>query len=1767
MMLRMMGINPLHSLNGRRVSISDRIHAYQDMLMHQGSAACEHLQQPPHGLQSVEFGGTGGLHVPSQGGDMQVQDYLANLVLITSVSKQCICRGRTARRGQPACHRAGRRTSPADDGFDTLCQHKAGRYVMAGDLLPGLRYDPTCVVELSDTHGFGLTSDSLAKALPLFCNLRRLNLSRNRLVSICRLGLEGMMHLEVLDVSSNLLRDHLSELGVLFDALPRLVALMLRNNPCMRTRAERMRLMQSMQSLRTVSCTLRYLDSEITIDERVQAWAQATTCSPDKLELLKQQALLVLMSPPGVPLGHVEELDLSARGLRAVQGSLLSPYVSLRRLMLQDNAICSLAGANLEQLTSLQVLDLRRNALWDATCLLRTVDALSNLQQLGLAGNVWQCPTAAEFQPTLAPAPDDDHGRNNSPKADELEVRGMVLQKLASRYQEDATYPLRFLDDWQIPIQHIVDACGLDSAASSKLTFGLTVARQMQDCVTMCLLPPDSRLEQLVHLDLSDRELLHVDFSGMPLLESVFLQHNRLDDDALANSALHKLTCLQHLDVSHNQIQNCDAVGEIIAAGHCAGCLHSVSLSHNPCFPSDDLYAHRVALLASTPVIASLGRAGATLNLLNGSPISVAERVDAVEASLRKLHAASTSARHVKGTNWGRSMILSSSHGAGSMLHRECELSVVDEQNIRDTVEDVRLTLQLELHRCSYGSTALCLSNHHLGSLRALCDYIYLVDLDVRANEVRNLEPIASLPRLARLDVRDNKVTSTDEGLRALSQCDELRHLFLERMSSDWSFFIATAADQHPQSSIAARDAASTSFTREVFRRLPALSDCDGDLNPAPFAAFQWTALLHMKRNFGVGPNSIARIDLSDRNIQKQDFYPIRDWLAFLPVTDLNIDQNPLCISIQSYRYVLINDVRTLQRLNGCIITDAERANAFKKVQEMKHDLTYNPPNVDSLKLDNVGRAYAKVASQGGGASSANAMSIWGSQIESWIAFVQVQSFIGSFPDVPWHSLPLYEDIRNALAPLVQNFEYVLPNVACICFWGYVKSAALIITPVIAWRIFKLSIDWERYEHQILHHFRPALMSKMAQWAVACTLALVIALGIDCIDCSSFAATQDVLASTLGGADTRKSGEQDKLAAGGVDASTREETGEMCSDFQDSGQCQAWKRLLTLQQWPRATMGWLVTLVSVNTLVLLLWLSVTLLARYKNRKGHDAGFMFSFTGMIKKCGMVLISMSYLPICNILLDNVRPYEIIDSNSTKHKWGYSTGGCMVVDGRANQQCPDYPVGIDWMGQAQYIMFFVSFVFATVYMMGIPIYLVYHVREAVSVLDRNNPRHVRLFQEVLAAERQRSWRDFWLTSVPQCLLPLVASDKDKEEEVKRKRLLVRANALYAEAVCDFDDARSALYCSYKWNNKYFKIVAIGERVLILLLAFFLSDSSIKLWIGHENFDELNLQQLQLQKLLTALTTAIFLAVSLFWQPFSDWQDGLIDGMCRLTNMCNAIIVFLASKPSIFFVYTPFHGPRSMRSCSNHYLTNSTVQQLGFSLAGIHSDPASSDFNTTTTGNELEDELARSSDEDASFCKFMRISGYSLGVLNIACFVLILVGLLISPVRWFLHNRRAKKAREDEFELQEKFAMNRRRSSILATGKFRHEPAMQRYSMNLGSASPPAHTIHKSNPVRASLTHRQSLAHSDALPHARDSAVENYHRKVSFGGKQADHAGAYAVSRSSRVSLGVLSSNELAIRSGCKQREAGKSGNKGLSRSKSVVKAYQQFSDILIG
>lgn len=86
---------------------------------------------------------------------------------------------------------------------------------------------------------------------------------------------------------------------------------------------------------------------------------------------------------------------------------------------------------------------------------------------------------------------------------------------------------------------------------------------------------------------------------------------------------------------------------------------------------------------------------------------------------------------------------------------------------------------------------------------------------------------------------------------------------------------------------------------------------------------------------------------------------------------------------------------------------------------------------------------------------------------------------------------------------------------------------------------------------------------------------------------------------------------------------------------------------------------------------------------------------------------------------------------------------------------------------------------------------------------------------------------------------------------------------------------------------------------------------------------------------------------------------------------------------------------------------------------------------------------------------------------------------------------------------------------------------------------------------------------------------------RRVTFGAgvggggraaKSGEAAAAQAhlhvsrVSRASRVSLGTLSSNDVAARTSRAQGE-GAEGRKKMERSKSVLSVYQGFSDMLLG
>jgi hypothetical protein len=170
-------------------------------------------------------------------------------------------------------------------------------------------------------------------------------------------------------------------------------------------------------------------------------------------------------------------------------------------------------------------------------------------------------------------------------------------------------------------------------------------------------------------------------------------------------------------------------------------------------------------------------------------------------------------------------------------------------------------------------------------------------------------------------------------------------------------------------------------------------------------------------------------MDLRGCKIRKEEFYTVRDWMAFLPVTELKIDDNPYCRSIPIYRFMLINDIKTLRVLNGSSITEPERAAAFKKVDQMKRDFAYYCPELDSLKTDNYAKGAKCVSRlQKSYNSSASAASSWGSQLESFVGYIQVQILLISIPGVQWDAIPFYKDLRKALQPLMFDWDVLFPE-------------------------------------------------------------------------------------------------------------------------------------------------------------------------------------------------------------------------------------------------------------------------------------------------------------------------------------------------------------------------------------------------------------------------------------------------------------------------------------------------------------------------------------------------------------------------------------------------------------------------------------------------------------------------------------------------------------------------------------------------------------------
>jgi hypothetical protein len=85
-------------------------------------------------------------------------------------------------------------------------------------------------------------------------------------------------------------------LGALINKFQALEIICLRENPAVRNMSDRLTLIGSIPKLHEPTCTLRVIDTEISLDERVEAWRKIGG-SKEETEIMRSKALYFLRTP------------------------------------------------------------------------------------------------------------------------------------------------------------------------------------------------------------------------------------------------------------------------------------------------------------------------------------------------------------------------------------------------------------------------------------------------------------------------------------------------------------------------------------------------------------------------------------------------------------------------------------------------------------------------------------------------------------------------------------------------------------------------------------------------------------------------------------------------------------------------------------------------------------------------------------------------------------------------------------------------------------------------------------------------------------------------------------------------------------------------------------------------------------------------------------------------------------------------------------------------------------------------------------------------------------------------------------------------------------------------------------------------------------------------------------------------------------------------------------------------------------------------------
>ena len=148
---------------------------------------------------------------------------------------------------------------------------------------------------------------------------------------------------------------------------------------------QRMALIGAISGLQKVDCHLRILDTQITVDERIEAW-KSYGGAQDMLEKMRTKMAIFLAVPTGIQPNIVTSIDVDGQLLQEIDVGL---YVNLKILRLRGNLLSGMSKvAGFDQLKHLEAFDARDNLfILDkraVTRMAKLFNATKHLKYLGL---------------------------------------------------------------------------------------------------------------------------------------------------------------------------------------------------------------------------------------------------------------------------------------------------------------------------------------------------------------------------------------------------------------------------------------------------------------------------------------------------------------------------------------------------------------------------------------------------------------------------------------------------------------------------------------------------------------------------------------------------------------------------------------------------------------------------------------------------------------------------------------------------------------------------------------------------------------------------------------------------------------------------------------------------------------------------------------------------------------------------------------------------------------------------------------------------------------------------------------------------------------------------------------------------------------------------------------------------------------------------------------------------------------------------------------